>query len=90
MLHLSSLMCKWSLAVIILFFRGKTKWKKKKQANSIYNIDNDDNDYNNNNNNTSHVMAWLRKQRFKKFVHVDVDCRRACACSQRQRIIIVI
>ena len=87
MLHLSSLMCKWSLAVIILFFIGKRKWRKKKQGNSIYNIDNDDN---NNNNNTSHVMAWLPEQRFKKFVHVDVDCRRACAYSPRQRIIIII
>ena len=63
--------------------------EKKKQANSIYNIDNDDNN-NNNNNNTSHVVAWLRVQRFKKFVHVDVDCRIACACSRRQRIIIII
>ena len=23
------------------------------------------------------IMAWLHERRFKKFVHVDVDCRRA-------------
>ena len=27
--------------------------------------------------NSQSVMAWLRERRFKKLVHVDVDCRRA-------------